>query len=720
MRARLLVVPVALLALAVGPIGLVAGLTPASAATTTGSNGFAPPVPLNDAAGASTSGSEPSIHIDSKDNVYVSAPVGVPTGGCPFWYVHPDSANAAGLPYDYRGTIDTDHASVGGGDCDISSTPVSGSAFDDVSVTSLSLANLTSNVTTDGGATFTAAANPASQQVFGVDRQWQASDPALGVHYLTVHDLATDNVQTSVSSDGGYQYVQNTPAIDPTVVPGAASTAVGLRGTTPPGNHFGPLAVGPGHKLYIPFIAPGRGETGGTQHAIWVAEGDPCAVTCQPGVVGPITWTDHLAYAAPAGLTLANDFPSLTVDKGGVVYVAFTGDVGKPASTGPGPDHNHIFVAHTVGNDLTNWNAPTQVDPGSANSNVFPWLVSGAAGNVGVAWYASTLATATTCPGGVGTAANNPVSDNCRNVWHVAYAQSTNAATTAPDWSLSDVSGDIHHGPICNQGLACATGTRTLLDFFDVAVDSQGRPNFVYVSDTRALGTPDIQYTRQCSGTSLTGTTLTSPCGPLGTPPVCASNGAYSDPAGDATSLLGTTTPLPSDDAFDVVSGSLSSTTDGIVFSVKLKDLTSTPDGQIVEQHFKIAGKEYYVMAQRSTGDGALSFVYGDLTGTAGTRNQLGTTTGVFDDAADLVTTVFPRSATDPELADGTVISDVIVTTRRDGVVIIPDVDTAKSGCPYVVGAANDPVLPEVPFAALLPLLGLVLMGVIYRRRREA
>ena len=65
--------------------------------------------------------------------------------------------------------------------------------------------------TTDGGATWKTVANSASQQAFVVDRQWQASDPALGRHYLTVHD-GTANIQTSVSTDDGYQYVQNREA----------------------------------------------------------------------------------------------------------------------------------------------------------------------------------------------------------------------------------------------------------------------------------------------------------------------------------------------------------------------------------------------------------------------------------------------------------------------------------------------------------------------------
>jgi hypothetical protein len=721
MRARHLAMPLIVLAMATTPAALALGVTPAIAATTVSSTSdFAPAVPLYDAAGASTNGSEPSIHIDSKDNVYVSAPAGVPTGGCPFWSVHPDSLNTAGLPYDYRGTMDTDQGSVGGGDCDISSLPTAGQ-YDDVSVTSLSLANLTSNVTTDGGATWKTAANSASQQIFAVDRQWQSSDAELGRHYQSVHDLATSNIQVSVSTDGGYQYVQNTPAIAPTTNRKALTTGVVSIGAVSGGNHFGPMVVDPStHHLFIPFLAPVDGENVFTEHALFIAEGDPCApVACTAGQpAGPITWTTHLAFNAPPSVGLNNDFPTLTIDRDGTLYAGFTGDVGRPASPNGSYDTSRIFVLHaTQPHSAAAWSTPQAVDPGTGNANVFPWLVAGTSGNVGIAWYASTLAPAgTPCPG-AGAATNNPVSDNCLNLWHVGYAQSSDASSADPSWNVSDLSGLVHRGPICNQGLSCAAGTRTLLDFFDVAVDSTGRPNVVYVSDTRSLNTADVQYTRQCSGTTLTGVALTAPCAPIGTPAVCPADASYTDSSGDATGALGTETPGPNDAALDIVGGSLSTTANSVVLGVHLNDLTNEPVGQIVEQHFFVAGKEYYVMAQRATGGTAVTYVYGDMTSATGGRKQLGTTTGTFDDTTDRVTTNFPRAAA--ALPDGALVTGIVITTRRDGVVLIPDADTATAACSYVVGAAADPIVPEVPFAALLPMAGIALLGALHLRRKH-
>src|SRR4051812_22358768 len=89
-----------------GP-GLVAvSTTPVAAATP--APRFTPGLPLLDANGTNTGGSEPSIRVDGGGHVYVTAPVGVPTGGCPIWRVHPDALNKNKLPYEYLGKFDTD------------------------------------------------------------------------------------------------------------------------------------------------------------------------------------------------------------------------------------------------------------------------------------------------------------------------------------------------------------------------------------------------------------------------------------------------------------------------------------------------------------------------------------------------------------------------------------------------------------------------------------
>src|SRR4051794_8838985 len=125
------------------------GATAAVARTATPASStfrFTPGLTLVDDRGSSTGAAEPSIKVDGGGHVYVTGPAGVPTGGCPLWYIHPDTLNKKNKAFEYRGKFDTDHSAPGGGDCDIATggRPAA-NGFDNLAVTSLSLADITVN-----------------------------------------------------------------------------------------------------------------------------------------------------------------------------------------------------------------------------------------------------------------------------------------------------------------------------------------------------------------------------------------------------------------------------------------------------------------------------------------------------------------------------------------------------------------------------------------------
>lgn len=525
--------------------------TNAQAAITTAFK-FNPGLKLLDGNGANTGAAEPSLDVDTPGNVYVTGPAGVPTGGCPFWTVHPGTFNAKGLPYDYRGTFDIDHGGVGGGDCDVThgarSTLPPGNNADNVAVSSLSLANLTTNTSQDRGKTFMTPANNVSEQVFGVDRQWLVSDRDLKTTYQTVHDVATANIQTSVSYDGGFQYVQNTPQI-------TGSTLLAAQND----NHFSPSVVDTKtHKLYTAFVAPRDAAgndpvSGGGEDAVYVAVGDVCAVACpKGGPIGPINWTDYKLYQTPTGHVgedLAHIFPIIAIDSGDPstganknVYIAWAGDTKSSAT-------NRIQMLHfnvSAANPATAASAPIFVDDGSNHSNMFPWLVAGKKGVVDAAWYSGkTMGNGANCPTGQTGSPDdsNGVNNNCFNQWHVTFAQVTGAGGTSPVVTRSYASGINHKGSICDQGLNCSLfgGDRSLLDFFDMDLDPAGGANIAYVQDQS-----QITYTRQCFGKSATtGLNISRGCAALAASPpplpatVCDGSTAVPDNSGDAVNPTG-------------------------------------------------------------------------------------------------------------------------------------------------------------------------------------
>src|SRR5437660_6403337 len=172
-------------------------------------------------AGSSSAG-EPSLRTDRFGRSFVIAPIGVPAGCKAFRVSHNGSASTfLGFP---------DHT-AGGGDCDWAIGPQETATLpgfgppsdDDLAYSSLTLANITTGKSNDGGTTF-GPPNPYSQQVAGDDRMWMASDPRLnslgfGDVYMTYHDVTVGDIQLGVSRDGGQTYVQNGPIINPADVP---------------------------------------------------------------------------------------------------------------------------------------------------------------------------------------------------------------------------------------------------------------------------------------------------------------------------------------------------------------------------------------------------------------------------------------------------------------------------------------------------------------------
>ena len=58
----------------------------------------------------------------------------------------------------------------------------------------------------------------------------------------------------------------------------------------------------------------------------------------------------------------------------------------------------------------------------------------------------------------------------------------------------------MHEGPICNVGILCGSGTRQLLDFFQVAIGPDGLANIAYADTGNSNGTSHVSYARQNSG----------------------------------------------------------------------------------------------------------------------------------------------------------------------------------------------------------------------------
>jgi serine protease AprX len=190
----------------------------------------------------------------------------------------------------------------------------------------------------------------------------------------------------------------------------------------------------------------------------------------------------------------------------------------------------------------------------------------------------------------------------------------------------------------------------------------------------------------------------------------CTPDGpVVTDASGDAVDVIGTPTPLPSNDQLDILDGHASwdPNADGgtMTFTIHVKDLQdSDPQGTVgmwFDDNFTYAGTAYDLVAQRSVSQGTTSFEL-DTSGTTGRSLAVGGLDGSFDSANDLITIEVPNAKLGgttgvKPFADG-VLSNFQIVSRRNEGELIPDADTANGVCPYTIGlGAVPPVSPPPP-----------------------
>lgn len=201
----------------------------------------------------------------------------------------------------------------------------------------------------------------------------------------------------------------------------------------------------------------------------------------------------------------------------------------------------------------------------------------------------------------------------------------------------------------------------------------------------------------------LTGQTATAPPGAS-----CPTDGRFTDPEGDATGALGTETGGPNAAGLDVTEGWLTTdpATGDVTFHWKVSDLADAPGGlegtgEYFDVNFSLGGGGYYLGATRTQEDGE-TFVLGKF---ETTRTTLATgLPGSFDAATDEITATLPAAlwaelGLPGSVSTGEQVAGVSIVARRSLVLLVPDADTATSGCAYTIGAehqASTNAAPEI------------------------
>ncbi len=426
---------------------------------------------------------EPSIIIDREGFVYAGGIRGLTSGGADLWRW--DSKNDPCLrnPTYLGETVQrnlTNIGGIGGGDGALAiSQPADPDAIPVLTFAGLALANVPIQISFDRGATW--EVSEAGDLIFGgevaTDRHWLVGYGESTV-YLSYRSLASTTLSdlfVTTSIDHGRTWTpKSVVRLASNSTPGAL--AVDRR----------PIGSGPGSgnvyyshqnattmfvSVASPSPIPGVSPTGGP-------------LTFQTFVVDNTTGHGHL-------------FDVVSVGTDGTVYACWSNDF-------------DIFFSFSRNQGRT-WspkvkvNSPAFLDANgrAVRTNLFPWMVAGDPGRVGITWFGSN---------GVNNGDNN--SD-----WAVYYAFTSTGLDAAPTWTQVQASdGYIHATNLSEAGLGSgAANNRNLLDFFMVDMDPSGAAIITYADDHNDFD-GQTYVTRQVSGPSLlasVGTVPSTTCPPV-------------------------------------------------------------------------------------------------------------------------------------------------------------------------------------------------------------
>jgi hypothetical protein len=392
---------------------------------------------------------EPRVVHDSLGNLYVAAIQGVP-GGVDVW-----KSYDSGKSFTYLGQPDgtqvvattgtTTGAGLGGGDEDLA-VGTSGNVY----MNSLWLGSTTQASSFNGGSTW--VVNPLSSNIPADDRQWIASY-GNSTLYLTYKQLGgvvltgTPSIVVVKSTDGGITFPQ------------IAQVTTPVSGVQP--GDQGNIVVDPRNGyVYNVFF-----EQTGT--AVYLARSTD----------GGATFSLKLVYQGPADTSLAHVFPAIAVDRGGNLHVVFSDGV-----------NTYLTTSRDLG---ATWSHVVRVNNGaSTRTAIQPWVVAGGAGKVNITW--------------LGSSTTNFMDSSAQ--WQVFMAQSQNDFASVPTFAQGTVTGVVHVGPVCVNGLGCASGTRTLAEYWAPDVYLDGDALIVYPDDRNSglpSGAARTWFVRQTAGPTI-------------------------------------------------------------------------------------------------------------------------------------------------------------------------------------------------------------------------
>jgi hypothetical protein len=418
---------------------------------------------------------EPIVAADGDGNLWESGPWGFTTAQS---FMHRSTTDGREFHLVSATGLRPD-APPGGGDTDMATDDQGNVYFADLE----GLEQIATSVSHDNGMNW--SKNPAAVQQSVVDRQW----------------YTVDNGATPSASDNTIFIAFHTSAV--------GTFIYSSPGSTGPNDPVGGLVWQNSASLPGP-LQPIAGDAVCAKlrfdpvlRNLYYAcdEGNHVRVSVghvNPGQRTGITYANYNGPATPGGGSVLGLFPSLATDSAGNVYIAWIDKT-----------NSNLYYAFSTDQGKS-WSAPVRVNNGQSVTNEFDWMQAGPAGRIALAWYGTARSAAGGSDGMPSALADEGLAT--AYPWFGYAALVTGANTAQPQVLQAPFTQKpMHYGNICNSGLGCTTNPtadRQMADFFGFTTARDGGLRIVFDDTTNEFDGAALFATRQISGQTLTGNSL--------------------------------------------------------------------------------------------------------------------------------------------------------------------------------------------------------------------
>jgi hypothetical protein len=190
-------------------------------------------------------------------------------------------------------------------------------------------------------------------------------------------------------------------------------------------------------------------------------------------VYAPNSTGSIIAAVRSTGLQLPVALPSAALSKTGELWVA---------SEEPNPAGGVQVVLARSTNEGVTWSKLAPIPGTATGTATFTWVAAGSPGHVGVIYYytpdnGSDTSTMTT------------------STWATMWAESFNADSPTPTWTVSVIEPNVHTGAICAAS-GCSGDNRFAGDFINSVIDANDVAHLTWMIEDMSTQATTIRYER--------------------------------------------------------------------------------------------------------------------------------------------------------------------------------------------------------------------------------